>query len=56
LLLTYAVPVLNQPEGTAGIFLTYSVLCLVGFAFVAVSVPEAKKRTIEQGGASIAKI
>jgi SP family xylose:H+ symportor-like MFS transporter len=51
-LLTYTFPVLMQIEGTAGVFLTYGVLCLVGFVFVAAFVPETKGRTLEQIGLS----
>ena len=40
-------------EGTAGIFLTYGVICLIGFVFVAAFVPETKGRTLEQIGAGV---
>jgi SP family xylose:H+ symportor-like MFS transporter len=52
-LLTYTFPLLNQLEGTAGIFLTYGVICLIGFVFVAAFVPETKGLTLEQIGAEI---
>ena len=52
-LLTYSFPLLNQLEGTAGIFLTYGVICLIGFVFVAAFVPETKGRTLEQIGADV---
>ena len=52
-LLTYTFPLLNQLEGTAGIFLTYGVICLLGFVLVAASVPETKGRTLEQIGADV---
>jgi MFS transporter, SP family, xylose:H+ symportor len=52
-LLTYTFPVLMQLVGTAGIFLTYGVICLAGFVFVAAFVPETKGRTLEQIGAGI---
>jgi len=52
-LLTYTFPLLMQLEGTAGIFLTYGVICLVGFVFVAAFVPETKGRTLEQIGADV---
>ena len=52
-LLTYTFPLLMQLEGTAGIFLTYGVICLLGFVFVALSVPETKGRTLEQIGADV---
>jgi SP family xylose:H+ symportor-like MFS transporter len=52
-LLTYTFPLLMQLEGTAGVFLTYGVISLVGFVFVAASVPETKGRTLEQISAGI---
>jgi SP family xylose:H+ symportor-like MFS transporter len=52
-LLTFSFPLLNQLEGTAGIFLTYGVICLLGFILVATSVPETKGRTLEQIGADV---
>jgi MFS transporter, SP family, xylose:H+ symportor len=52
-LLTYSFPLLNQLEGTAGIFLTYGVICVAGFVFVAAFVPETKGRTLEQIGADV---
>ena len=52
-LLTYTFPLLNQLEGTAGIFLTYGVICLLGFVLVAAFVPETKGRTLEQIGADV---
>jgi MFS family permease len=54
-LLTYTFPVLMQIEGTGGVFLTYGVICLIGFVFVAAFVPETKGRTLEQIGAGIAQ-
>ena len=55
-LLTYTFPLLNQREGTAGVFLTYGAICLLGFFFVAASVPETKGRTLEQIGAGITQL
>jgi MFS transporter, SP family, xylose:H+ symportor len=52
-LLTYTFPFLNQLEGTAGVFLTYGAICLLGFFFVAAFVPETKGRTLEQIGVGI---
>jgi SP family xylose:H+ symportor-like MFS transporter len=52
-LLTYTFPLLMQLEGTAGIFLTYGIICLVGFVVVAAFVHETKGRTLEQIGAGI---
>jgi sugar porter (SP) family MFS transporter len=54
--LTYTFPLLNQLEGTAGVFLTYGVICLLGFVFVAAFVPETKGRGLEQIGADVARL
>jgi SP family xylose:H+ symportor-like MFS transporter len=51
--LTYTFPLLMKLEGTGGVFLTYGVICLVGFVFVAAFVPETKGRTLEQIGAGV---
>jgi sugar porter (SP) family MFS transporter len=55
-LLTYTFPLLMQLEGTAGIFLTYGVICLAGFIFVAVFVPETKGRTLEEISAGVTRV
>ena len=47
-LLTYTFPALNHRLGTAGTFLIYGVICLLGFLLVAAFVPETKGRTLEQ--------
>jgi SP family xylose:H+ symportor-like MFS transporter len=47
-LLTYTFPVLIQIEGTAGVFLTYGLVCLMGFIFVSIFVAETKGRTLEE--------
>jgi SP family xylose:H+ symportor-like MFS transporter len=52
-LLTYTFPLLNKLEGTAGTFLTYGIICLLGFVLVGASVPETKGRTLEQIGAGV---
>lgn len=53
-LLTYTFPAMNARLGTAGIFLTYGVICLLGCILVALCVPETKGQTLEQIEASIA--
>jgi sugar porter (SP) family MFS transporter len=53
-LLTYTFPLLNKVEGTGGVFLTYGLICLLGFVLVFVFVPETKGRTLEQIGAGTA--
>ena len=55
-LLTYTFPLLNQLEGTAGIFLTYGVICLLGSVLVGAFVPETKGRTLEQIGAGVTQV
>lgn len=47
-LLTYTFPTMNRSLGTAGIFLVYGVICLLGCALVAFFVPETKGQTLEQ--------
>jgi SP family xylose:H+ symportor-like MFS transporter len=46
--LTYTFPIMNRSLGTGGVFLTYSVVCVAGFFFVAAMVPETKGRTLEE--------
>jgi MFS transporter, SP family, xylose:H+ symportor len=47
-ILTYTFPILNSRFGTGNIFLGYGVICLLGFALVALFVPETRGRTLEQ--------
>ena len=54
--LTYTFPLLVKFEGTGGVFLTYGVICLIGFVFVAAFVPETKGRTLEQIGAGVTEV
>jgi MFS transporter, SP family, xylose:H+ symportor len=54
-ILTYTFPLLNQVEGTAGTFLTYGAICLLGFVLVAACVPETKGRTLEQISAGVTR-
>ncbi|MEZ2346823.1 sugar porter family MFS transporter [Terriglobus sp. RCC_193] len=46
--LTYTFPLLNKALGTGGIFRTYGVICLLGWALVFFFVPETKGRSLEQ--------
>jgi sugar porter (SP) family MFS transporter len=46
--LTYTFPLLNKALGTSGIFRTYGVICLLGWALVFFFVPETKGRSLEQ--------
>lgn len=45
--LTYTFPLLNRALGTGGIFRTYGVICLGGWALVFFFVPETKGRSLE---------
>jgi len=46
--LTYSFPILNEWLGPAWTFWIYAIICLVGFAFVFVNLPETKGKTLEQ--------
>jgi MFS family permease len=46
--LTYTFPLLNQALGPAGTFWLYAAICLLGFAFVLLYVPETMGKTLEQ--------
>jgi sugar porter (SP) family MFS transporter len=52
-LLTYTFPIFNRSLGTAGVFFTYGVICLVGCLLVSFLVPETKGKTLEQIEASV---
>jgi MFS family permease len=45
--LTYTFPLLNRSLGTSGAFLIYAGVCFAGGAFVALSLPETKGRSLE---------
>ncbi len=47
-ILTYTFPILNARLGPAGTFWLYAAVCLAGFVFVLVRLPETKGRTLEQ--------
>jgi SP family xylose:H+ symportor-like MFS transporter len=46
--LTYTFPLLNQALGPAGTFWLYAAICLLGFVFVLLYVPETMGKTLEQ--------
>ncbi len=46
--LTFTFPILNRALGSAGTFWTYAGICLAGFFFVFLCVPETKGKTLEQ--------
>jgi len=47
-LLTFTFPLLNSALGPAGAFWLYAGICLVGFLFVFLRVPETKGKSLEQ--------
>jgi MFS transporter, SP family, xylose:H+ symportor len=47
-LLTYTFPALNRTLGSAGTFLTYGGICVIGCIFCAAFVPETRGRSLEQ--------
>jgi SP family xylose:H+ symportor-like MFS transporter len=46
--LTYTFPLLNRSIGTAGTFLSYGAICLMGAVFVFLAVPETKGKSLEE--------
>jgi SP family xylose:H+ symportor-like MFS transporter len=47
-LLTFTFPILNRRLGSAGTFWIYAAICLFGFFFVLLRVPETKGKTLEE--------
>ncbi|MGB7135268.1 MAG: sugar porter family MFS transporter [Acidobacteriaceae bacterium] len=54
-LLTYTFPLLRDWAGSDGVFLSYGIICLIGFLFVARFVPETKGQTLEEIEATLAQ-
>lgn len=46
-ILTYTFPLLNKGLGAAGTFWVYAGICLLGFLFILVKLPETKGKTLE---------
>ncbi len=46
--LTYSFPLLNQSFGPAGTFWIYAVICVLGFVFILLRLPETKGKTLEE--------
>jgi len=46
-ILTYTFPLLNKSLGAAGTFWVYSGICLLGFIFIAIKLPETKGKSLE---------
>lgn len=47
-LLTYSFPLLNAAAGTGWTFWLYGLICVAGFAFIFLSLPETKGKSLEQ--------
>ena len=47
-LLTYTFPILNKNLGSAGTFWLYAVICVLGFLFILVKLPETRGKSLEQ--------
>jgi sugar porter (SP) family MFS transporter len=47
-ILTYTFPILNAKLGSAGTFWLYAVICVAGFVFVKLKLPETKGKSLEQ--------
>lgn len=47
-LLTYTFPILNAKLGSAGTFWLYAAICIAGFVFIKLKLPETKGKTLEQ--------
>jgi sugar porter (SP) family MFS transporter len=47
-ILTYSFPTLNAKLGAAGTFALYAVICVAGFIFILLALPETKNKTLEQ--------
>jgi len=47
-ILTYTFPILNAKLGPAGTFWLYAAICVVGFLFIKLRLPETKGKTLEQ--------
>ncbi len=47
-ILTYTFPLLNESFGAAGTFWVYAVICVFGFLFILIKLPETKGKTLEE--------
>ena len=47
-ILTYTFPMLNTRLGSSGTFWLYAAICVAGFAFIFLKLPETKGKTLEQ--------
>jgi sugar porter (SP) family MFS transporter len=51
--LTYTFPLINHAFGSAGTFMGYGVICLLGSLLLFIFVPETKKKTLEEIEANV---
>jgi SP family sugar porter-like MFS transporter len=47
-ILTFTFPILNSGLGAAKTFWIYSLICIGGFIFIYIKLPETKGKTLEQ--------
>jgi sugar porter (SP) family MFS transporter len=47
-ILTYTFPLLNASLGAAGTFWVYAAICLLGFVFILIKLPETKGKSLEE--------
>jgi sugar porter (SP) family MFS transporter len=47
-ILTYTFPLLNKKLGASGTFWLYAAICLLGFIFIFMKLPETKNKSLEQ--------
>jgi MFS family permease len=47
-ILTYTFPILNAKLGSAGTFWLYAGICVLGWVFIKVRLPETKSKTLEE--------
>ena len=47
-ILTYTFPLLNRRFGPAGTFWIYAAICVLGFVFILLRLPETKGKTLEE--------
>ena len=47
-LLTFSFPMLNTSLGAAGTFFLYAAICVAGFIFIKLKLPETKNKSLEQ--------
>jgi MFS family permease len=47
-ILTYTFPILNAKLGSAGTFWLYAGICVAGFVFILLKLPETKGKSLEE--------